>query len=260
MILGTDAAGIDEDGNEVIVHAVISSPEWRGDDTLDPNRSLLSEIHQGTFAERLTVPRANLVPKPAELSFSEAVCLPSAWLTAYRMLFTRGRVSPGETVLIQGAAGGVATALITLAAHSGARVWVTSRSEVGRDLALRLGADAAFDSGARLPERVDWVMESVGRATWEHSVKSLRPGGTIVVTGATSGDATPAQLNHIFFRQLSVIGSTMGTRDELERLARFCVERDISPLIDRELPLTEAREAFTALTEGQISGKIVFTL
>src|SRR5207302_8355118 len=112
MILGCDAAGLDEDGNEVVVHSVISSPDWRGDETFDPRRSLLSEDHQGTLAEQVAVPRRNLVPKPAELSFSEAACLPTAWLTAYRMLFTRGAAVPGSTVLVQGASGGVATAAI----------------------------------------------------------------------------------------------------------------------------------------------------
>src|SRR5689334_24267944 len=115
MILGCDAAGTDEDGNEVVVHAVISDPQWTGDDTLDPRRSLLSERHQGTFADKVAVPRRNVVPKPASLSFEEAACLPTAWLTAYRMLFTQGGLKAGDSVLVQGAGGGVATALIALA-------------------------------------------------------------------------------------------------------------------------------------------------
>src|ERR1700710_1892400 len=166
MILGTDAAGIDEDGNEVVVHGVVASPDWTGDETLDPKRPLFSELHQGTMAERVAVPKRNVLPKPAELSFEDAACLPTAWLTAYRMLFTRGEVMPGMTVLVQGAGGGVATALIVLASAAGARVWTTSRSEDKRARALQLGADAAFEPGARLPERVDAVMETVGEATW----------------------------------------------------------------------------------------------
>ena len=129
MILGTDAAGIDEDGNEVVVHGVISDPSWTGDETFDPRRSLLSERYQGAMAERVAVPRRNVVPKPASLSFAEAACLPTAWLTAYRMLFTRGVLRPGETVLVQGAGGGVATAAIVLARAAGLRVLVTSRDE-----------------------------------------------------------------------------------------------------------------------------------
>src|SRR5947209_12407482 len=139
MILGCDAAGVDEDGNDVMVHAVLSSDSWRDDETLDPKRSLLSETHQGTLAERVAVPRRNLVPKAPELSYEEAACLPTAWLTAYRMLFTRGRVVPGMTVLVQGAAGGVATALSVLGSAAGARVRGTSRSQRKREQALELG-------------------------------------------------------------------------------------------------------------------------
>jgi NADPH:quinone reductase-like Zn-dependent oxidoreductase len=259
MILGCDAAGLDEDGNEVVVHAVISSDDWRGDETFDPKRSLLSENHQGTLAEQVAVPRRNLLRKPPELSFEEASCLPTAWLTAYRMLFTRGRVVPGMTVLVQGATGGVATALTVLGSAAGARIWVTSRSERKRAQALELGADQAFESGARLPERVDLVMETVGEVTWSHSIKSLKPGGTVVVSGATSGDAPPAELTRLFFLQLSVVGSTMGTREELERLQRFCVEKGVRPSIDRTLPLAEARTGFEAMLSGDIVGKIVFT-
>jgi NADPH:quinone reductase-like Zn-dependent oxidoreductase len=260
MILGCDAAGIDEDGNDVVVHAVITSDSWRGDDTLDPRRSLLSERYQGALAERVAVPKRNVLPKPPELSFEHAACLPTAWLTAYRMLFTRGDVKPGMTVLVQGATGGVATALTVLGSAAGARIWVTSRSQDKREQALKLGAEQAFEAGARLPERVDLVMETVGEATWPHSVRSLKPGGTLVVSGATSGQAPAAELNRVFFLQLSVLGSTMGTREELERLIRFCLERDIRPTIHASMPLTGAREGFQALLEGDVVGKIVFTV
>jgi NADPH:quinone reductase-like Zn-dependent oxidoreductase len=259
MILGCDAAGLDDDGNEVLIHSVITDPDWHGDETLDPRRSLLSERYQGTFAERVAVPRGNLLPKPPELSFEEAACLPTAWLTAYRMLFTRGRVSPGATVLVQGASGGVATALTVLAGATGIRVWVTGRSEEKRARALELGADQVFEPGARLPERVDAVMETTGQATWAHSVRALKPGGTIVISGATSGDAPPAELTRIFFLQLSVVGSTMGTREELGRLMRLCVDRGVRPAIHMTLPLTDARQGFETLLRGESVGKIVFT-
>jgi NADPH:quinone reductase-like Zn-dependent oxidoreductase len=260
MILGCDAAGLDEDGNEVVIHSVINSEGWHGDDTLDPRRAILSERHQGTMAQRVAVPRRNLVPKPSELSFAEAACLPTAWLTAYRMLFSRVRLAPGSTVLIQGATGGVATALTVLGAAAGLRVWVTSRSERKRAQATSLGADQAFEAGARLPERVDAVMETTGEATWGHSLRSLKPGGTIVVSGATTGDAPPAELSRIFFLQLSVVGSTMGTREELDRLIRFCVDRDVRPLIDTELPLSDARQGFETMLGGEVVGKIVFAV
>ncbi|MCW2889043.1 MAG: hypothetical protein QOE54_3276 [Streptosporangiaceae bacterium] len=260
LVLGCDAAGVDEDGNEVIVHSVLGDPDrGGGDETLDPKRSLLSEVHDGTFAQRLTVPRRNLVPKPAELSFAEASCLPTAWLTAYRMLFDKSGLQPGSTILVQGAGGGVATALIVLGSAAGYRVWATSRTEAKREQARKLGAAAAFEAGARLPERVDAVMETVGEATWAHSVKSLRPGGRIVVCGATSGPMPPAELTRVFFLQLSVVGSTMGTRDQLVRLARFCATTGVRPVIDRTLQLAQAREGFAAMAGGDLFGKIVFT-
>ncbi|ROO83207.1 NADPH:quinone reductase-like Zn-dependent oxidoreductase [Actinocorallia herbida] len=261
LVLGCDAAGIDEDGNEVVVHAVIGDPDrGHGDETLDPKRSLLSEVHDGTFAEKVVVPRRNLVPKPASLSFEEAACLPTAWLTAYRMLFDKSGVQPGGTVLVQGAGGGVATALIALGAAAGYRVWATSRTEAKRERALKLGADAVFENGARLPDRVDAVMETVGAATWAHSTRSLRPGGRIVISGATSGDAPPAELTRTFFLQLQVVGSTMGTRDQLTRLVNFLDTTGVRPNIDRVLPLAEARAGFAAMAAGEQFGKIVFTM
>jgi len=260
MILGCDAAGVDPDGNEVIVHSVITSEGWRGDDTLDPKRTLLSELHPGALAEKVAVPRGNLVPKPEALSFAEAACLPTAWLTAYRMLFVKAGVRPGDTVLIQGAGGGVASAAIVLARQAGLRVWVTSRDTARGERAKELGAHAAFETGTRLPERVDAVLETVGEATWKHSLRALRPGGTLVVSGATSGPNPPAELQRVFFLQLTVVGSTMGTRDELAQLARLCETTGIRPQIDRELPLGDAREGFAAMASGEVFGKIVFTL
>ncbi|GAA0926553.1 zinc-binding dehydrogenase [Kribbella koreensis] len=261
MILGCDAAGIDPDGNEVVVHAVISDPSWKGDETLDPKRSLLSEVHQGTLAQKIAVPAANVVPKPAGLSFEEAACLPTAWLTAYRMLFTQSPLKPGDTVLVQGAGGGVASSLITLARAAGLRVWATSRDEGKRAKAVEIGAHEAFESGARLPERVDAVMETVGQATWSHSLKSLKQGGTVVISGATSGQAPKsAELNRIFFLQLRVQGSTMGTRAELAELVQFMANAGIRPHIDSTYALADAREGFTKLNAGDVFGKIVFTV
>jgi NADPH:quinone reductase-like Zn-dependent oxidoreductase len=260
MILGCDAAGLDDEGNEVVVHAVISDPAWKADETLDPGRSLLSELHQGTLAEEVVVPRRNLVPKPAGLSWEEAACLPTAWLTAYRMLFTQGQVMPGQTILVQGAGGGVATALIALGRAAGVRVWATSRDPAKQARAVELGAEQAFATGARLPERVDAVMETVGAATWSHSVKSLKPGGAIVICGATSGPAPEnAELNRIFFLQLRVLGSTMGTRDELARLIGFLETSGVRPQIDTVLPLEQAREGFAKMAAGDLVGKVVFT-
>src|SRR5690349_5080747 len=260
MILGCDAAGYDEDGNEVVVHAVINDPSWSGEQTLDPKRSLLSERHQGTFAESVVVPRQNVIPKPASLSFAEAACLPTAWLTAYRMLFTQGGLKAGDTVLVQGAGGGVATALITLARAAGLKVLATSRDEAKRARALEIGAHEVFEAGARLPVKVDAVMETVGRATWSHSIRALRPGGKLVISGTTSGpNLDDAELTRIFFLQLSVIGSTMGTRGELASLVTLLDSTGLRPVIDRVLPMTEARDGFAAMASGDVFGKVVFT-
>jgi NADPH:quinone reductase-like Zn-dependent oxidoreductase len=259
MVLGCDAAGITEDGREVIVHAVINDPDFVGsDDTYDPRRSLLSERYPGTLATSVRVPAGNLVEKPAELSFAEAACLPTAWLTAYRMLFSQSGARPGDTVLIQGAGGGVATAAIALARHAGLRVWVTSRDETRGARAVGLGAHQAFRSGARLPERVDAVLDTVGAATWSHSVNALRPGGTLVLAGVTSGDQPErAELRKIFFKPLHVIGSTMGTRAELVACLRMLVATGVRPVIDRVLPLARAADGFAAMIAGEMFGKIV---
>jgi NADPH:quinone reductase-like Zn-dependent oxidoreductase len=257
MILGCDAAGVDEDGNEVIVHAVLGDPEFPGGEIIDPKRTLLSELHPGTLAERVAVPRRNLVPKPESLSFEEACCLPTAWLTAYRMLFDRSGLRPGQTVLVQGAGGGVSSAAIELARAAGFRVWATSREERKRDFALECGAHEVFESGARLPSKVDVVLETVGKATWGHTLRSLRPGGRVVIAGATSGHDPAAELNRIFFKELEVVGSTMGTLEDLRNLVSMIDATGIRPRIDKTFPLADVAEGLKALAEGDVLGKIV---
>ena len=257
MILGCDAAGLDEKGDEVIVHAVIGDPEFPGGEIIDPGRTLLSELHPGTLAERVAVPRRNLVPKPESLSFDEACCLPTAWLTAYRMLFDRSGLKPGQTVLVQGAGGGVASAAIELGRAAGYRVWATSREERKRDFALECGAHAAFESGARLPEKVDVVLETVGKATWGHTLRSLKPGGRVVIAGATSGHDPAAELNRVFFKELEIVGSTMGTLEDLHNLVSMIDATGIRPRIDKTFPLAEVGEGLRALAAGDVLGKIV---
>ena len=259
MVLGCDAAGVTDDGREVVVHALVGDPDLTGDETLDPRRSILSERHQGTLAEQVVVPARNLVDKPAGLTFEQAACLPTAWLTAYRMLFTQSGLKPGDRVLVQGAGGGVATAAIALGRAAGLVVWATSRDETKRSRALELGAHEVFETGARLPARVDAVLETVGKATWGHSMKSLRPGGTLVVSGATTGADPSADLNRLFFLQLRVIGSTMGTRTELEQLLALCATAGVVPLVDEVLPLADAARGFERLQSGDVFGKIVLT-
>jgi NADPH:quinone reductase-like Zn-dependent oxidoreductase len=259
MILGCDGAGTLPDGTEVVLHSVVPSPGWTGDETLDPKRTLLTEKHQGTFADTVVVPARNAVPRPAGMSAAQGACMGTAWLTAYRMLFVRSGLRPGQTMLVQGASGGVSTALVTLGRAAGMRVWVTGRTEEKRALAERLGAHAVFESGARLPDRVEAVFETVGEATWKHSMRALRPGGTLVVSGATSGPNPPADLQRLFFLQLNVVGSTMGTRDELADLLAFVDTAGIAPEIGLELPMEQAADGFRAMLDGDTAGKIVFT-
>ena len=257
MILGCDAAGVDDQDQEVIVYPVIADASaGGGDETLDPKRTLLSEHRPGTLADRVVVPRRNLLPKPAALSFQEAACLPTAWLTAYRMLTTRGRLPKDGAVLVQGAGGGVATAAVVLARAMGARVYATSRDPAKRERVAALGAEA-LPPGGRLPERVDVVIETVGAATLDHSLKSAKPGARIVVSGATSGHLATVDLRRVFFLQQEVIGSTMGTRDELAALISLVTERGIRPVIDSVYGFSEARRGFERLASGEAFGKVV---
>lgn len=255
MILGTDAAGLAPDGSRVLLHGVIGA-DGHGVGPRE-RRSLLSEKYPGTLAEKVAVPTANLVPLPDELSFAEAACLPTAWLTAYRMLFGAGGLTPGDRVLVQGAGGGVATAAIALGAAAGLEVTATSHSAAKRARALELGAAHAVEPGERVPARVDAVVESVGQATWAHSVRSVRPGGTIVVCGATSGDAPPAELTRVFFNEIRVQGVTMGSRDDLAALVRFCARTGLRPVVDSEVRLADVAAGLERLAAGEQTGKIV---
>ena len=260
MVLGCDAAGVDEDGNEVVVHAVIGGSdgaEAEGvDETMDPGRTLLSEKYPGTLAERVRVPRHNLVPKPPELTFEEAACLPTAWLTAYRMLRVRGRLPDGGSVLVQGAGGGVATAAVVLGVAMGARVYATSRDPGKRERIAALGA-TAFEPGARLPERVDVVIEMVGAPTFDHSLKCAKQGGRIVVSGATAGYQAAVDLRRVYFLQLEILGSTMGTRAELAALLSLCVSHGVRPVVDTVFGFSEVERAFARLESGDVFGKLV---
>jgi len=248
MILGCDAAGIAPDGSEVVVHSVVVSPEGKV--------SILSEQYPGTIAERVAVPAVNLVPKPPELSFAEAACLPTAWLTAYAMLTTKGRLGAGDAVLVQGAGGGVATAAVVLAHALGARVYATSRDPGKRERIAALGA-TALESGARLPERVDVVVETVGKPTFEHSMKAAKTGARIVVSGATAGHLVAINLRRVFALHLEILGTSMGTPQELADLMALMARTGVRPVIDSVIPFSKARDAFEKLHSGDVFGKVV---
>lgn len=254
MILGTDAAGLTEDGQRVIVHAAVGvdghgvGPQER--------RSILSEKYPGTLAEKVSIPTANLIPIPDSMSFETAACLPTAWLTAYALVFRGAQLKPGQSVLVQGAGGGVATAAISLARAAGITVYATSRSQEKLDRVRALGA-IAVQHGERLPVRVDAVIETVGKATWSHSAASLKPGGIIATAGATTGDPTAAELTRIFFQELRVQGVTMGTRDELAALVNFVSSNSIDIPIDSVYEFDELEAALQRMADGTFFGKIV---
>ena len=269
MILGTDAVGIlDEDipgkhglkaGREVVLYTFVGT-DGAG---VAPGerRTILSEKYPGTMAEKTAVPSANVFAKPSNLTEIEAAALGTSWLTAYSLLFDAAGVKPGDSVLIQGAGGGVSTAAIQLAQAAGLEVFVTSREADKRAKALKLGAHAAFEIGARLPSKVDAVIESVGAATWSHSMKSVRPGGTIAICGATTGDQPGAELTRLFFQDIRVQGSTMGSREDFARLLRFAERANLHPAIDSVFSgLDAAPEAFAKMIEGNVFGKIAIEL
>lgn len=257
VVLGIDAAGLAPDGTSVVVHAVINAPDWHGPELHDPDLSVLSERHPGAFAEVVYAPAQNLFPLPPSLDFERAACLPTAYLTAYRMLFGVAELRAGDTVLVQGAGGGVSTAAVMLARAAGLRVWVTGRTEETRAWALDCGAHEVFETGARLPRPVDAVVETVGAATWEHSLRSLRPHGVMAVAGATSGYVTEVQIGRIFARQLRIHGSSVGTRADMRALIELCELAGVRPRVQQVFPLARAHEAFRVMHDGDVRGKLV---
>jgi NADPH:quinone reductase-like Zn-dependent oxidoreductase len=257
-ILGCDIVGWDSDGNEVMVTGAFGDPdEGGGDETLDPRRSLVSEDLPGSFGELTVVPRRNVIPKPEWLTFYQAACINVSWASAYRLLFTRGKAQPGERILIQGAGGGVATAAISMARAAGLQVVVTSRSPEKLRRALELGAHEAVATGDRLATKVDMVVDTVGAATWNHSLRSVRPGGRVVTAGATTGSDIPLDLPRIFYPQVSIIGSTSASRFDVLRLLRFMEAAHLRPVIDSVYPLERIREAFARMQAPDLFGNVV---
>ncbi len=256
IVLGTDAAGVTAEGREVIVFPAVGSNRPEDAAFAPERRTILSEKYNGTFASKLAIPESNLVDKPINLTFEEAAALPTAWLTAYNLVFGTADLKPGQTVLVQGASGGVSSAAIALAAAAGIVVYATGRTQAKRDYALSLGAKEAVENGARLPVRVDAVIETVGAATWKHSIRSVRDHGVIAIAGATTGDG-PAEFSHIFFRDLTIRGTTGGSISQLRDLVRFVEEKDLHPHIDRILPLDRAADGFRVVEAGDHFGKVV---
>jgi NADPH:quinone reductase-like Zn-dependent oxidoreductase len=271
---GTQLDGWPAPGTRVVVFPVVTCGRCPACLTDDPDscrqlRTLSEPPLPGTFAERVAVPAANLIPLPDSVDFAAAACLPTAYLTAYRMLFHRARLEPGMSVLVQGAGGGVASAAIILARLAGCTVYATSRDEAKRQFALDLGAEDVFPSerqsaraiiSATGGRGVDAVIETVGAPTWELSLVAVRPGGMVVVSGATGGAEPPAQLRRIFFRRIQISGTSMGSPGELRRLVELCATGALQPLISSRHPFDEAPEAFAEMVRGEVRGKILLDI
>jgi NADPH:quinone reductase-like Zn-dependent oxidoreductase len=250
VVLGCDGAGLSPEGKEVVFYPVLPSPGG--------GLRMLTDGVDGTFAPKVALPAESLVPKPPNLSFEEAAGLGTAWLTAYRMLFTKAQLRPGERLLVQGASGGVSTAAIMLAVAAGAHVTVTSRKEDALEKARQLGAHDGVLSGGKVAKRVDVVLETVGEATWSHSMKSLNQCGRIVVAGATTGAGPSADLNRLFYREITVLGSAMGTLSEFKTLCALVEHADIHPPVSEVYDGVEkVRDAMQVLEAGEQFGKLV---
>lgn len=266
---GCDVAGVVEAvgeqvhgvavGDEVVVNPAVCPLESvvaHGDDApMYPGLEIVGEQRWGGHGDLVAVPARNVVPRPVGRTWAECAAFPLATLTAYRML-RRGRVRAGERVLIVGIGGGVSMAALALARQMGAVVYVTSRDEAKRRRAVELGAADAFDSAGPFPVACDVVIESVGPATWEASMRALKPGGRLVVCGGTSGPVVELNLPRLFFKQYEVIGSTMGGYGEFATVVDL-VEQGLDVVVDAELPLAEYPSALDRLAAGDQMGKIV---
>ncbi len=259
IILGNDAAGELDDGTPVVIYPMMGSDDWRGDETLDPHWHIPSEFIHGTFADYAVVPKRNAIPLPKTLSPLQASVLGTAWLTAYRSLFTKSGLRAGQTVLIQGATGGMATALIQLGRAAGFEVWATSRTQAGRERAIALGAHQTFPPNASLPRKVAAVVDNIGPDTWDHSMASLARGGTLVNTGGTTGLEVRLNLLSLISVQITIAGSIMGTLDDMQNMMSLIAQAKIEPAIGAVLPMERAEEALRAMWEGRTAGKTVLT-
>ncbi|MEX2211476.1 MAG: zinc-binding dehydrogenase [Gaiellaceae bacterium] len=259
-ILGADGAGIRADTGE----RVVINP---GLDHGDGRITVIGEHTDGTHAELVAVPEESVYPLPEGMSFEEAAAFPLVFETAYRMLVTKAALQPGETVLIWGIGGGVATAALAVSRALGARTIVTSGSDEKLTRAAELGADltvnhSSSDVAAVVKEAggADVVVETVGEATWGRTLAAAKPGARVVVCGATSGPNPPANLHRLWWKQLTVFGSTMGSREDFEGVFELVKSGRATPVIDTVLPLAEIRAAHERLERGEQMGKIVLRI
>jgi zinc-binding alcohol dehydrogenase/oxidoreductase len=261
-ILGADGAGIREDTGE----RVVINPGIEHGDRI----TVVGEHMDGTHAELVAVPEGNVYPLPDTISFEEAAAFPLVFETAYRLLVTKAQLHEGEWVLLWGIGSGVAGAGLAIGKALGARALVTSSSDEKLERARGLGADATVnhasgDVRAAVKEAtegrgVEVVLDHVGEATWQTSLQSARAGGRIAVCGATSGPNPPAALHRIWWKQLTIYGSTMGARSDFEAAYDLVKSGRAKPVVDSVYPLAEARKAHERLEAGEQFGKIVLRI
>jgi NADPH:quinone reductase-like Zn-dependent oxidoreductase len=260
-ILGADGAGVDETGRRVVIN-----PGLEHDDRI----TVIGEHTDGTHAELIAVPASNVYPIPQSVSFEEAAAFPLVFETVYRMLVTRAGLQEGEWLLVWGAGSGIGSAALAIGKALGARVVATSSSDAKLERARELGADAVVnhttsDVGVAVREAtagpgVDIVVEHVGEATWQTSLQAVRPHGRIAVCGATTGPNPKAGLHRIWWKQLTILGSTMGTRADFEGAYELVKSGKARPVIDSVFPLAEARAAHERMESGEQFGKIVLSI
>ena len=273
LVLGSDGAGVVESigegvtnfsvGDEVIINPAL---RWEINSVAPPEGfDILGMPDNGTFAEKIVISSGQVELKPKHLTWEEAGVLALSALTGYRALFTKGNLKEGETVFIPGAGSGVATYLISFAKNVGARVIVTSRSEDKRQQALALGADIALDTNGDWKkeledETIDLVIDSVGRATFNRSLEILKKGGRIVVFGATTEDTVELDLRNFFYSQFQLLGSTMGSREELREMIAHIEKYETRPVVDKTFALNDAVEAFDYVEQSKNFGKVAFRI
>jgi len=277
IVLGSDGAGmVSEIGDGVdaswVGRDVVIDPSlgWGADDRAQgPAFNILGLPHDGTYADMVTVPAANLHPKPQHLSWEEAAALPLASVTAYRAVVTRARVQPGEVVLVTGIGGGVATTALLIAKQLGARVYVTSGSDAKIQKAEALGASGGVNHRkddwpktliALIGTRPDVVIDSAGGETFNKALDVLKPGGRLASYGATTGAVHNLEVRRIFWKQLSILGSTMGTPDDFAAMLELYETTKLRPVIDRVFPLEQAGDAHIRMEAGDQFGKIILKM
>lgn len=283
-VLGADGAGVVDavgpgvsgmaPGDEVYIQPGLFCGRCefcqQGEESMCIRFRLLGEHVSGTFAERVVVPIVNVYRKPRGLSWSSAAAFPLAYQTAWRLAINAGRLRAGESVLIHGVGGGVAAAALQIAKYAGAYVYATSSSPAKLDRAIQLGADVAIDyTRENVPDRireltarrgVDLVIDNVGKATWRDSIECVRRGGRIATCGATTGNDATTPINRVYWKHVSIHGSTMANRREFREVARLVEGGRIEPVVDSEIPLDAAPDALRRMREGDQFGKIVITI